>query len=206
MDVENFLSEREKAILALKKEGQTLTSIATQLNISRARVTQILNKITAKGKLQLSTNPYDKMSTRARNFVRVLGYYNKPTVELKEAILNKDFNPTHVPALGKKTFKEICDFVGVETSLVPKQKEVRVAVRVEGCIVQEILCDDPDIVLDVLIYDYDIQGCEYNELSDIVQEDGTLKKAYVRRECAYNPVIKLKETYDLLDKEDSNDH
>lgn len=63
----------------------------------------------------------------------------------------------------------------------------RIAIVLDGGLVQAVITDDPRLVddrlavfPDVLVIDYDVEGSEPSEVSPITQGDGTIDKAFVR--------------------------
>ena len=65
-------------------------------------------------------------------------------------------------------------------------------VTVEGGLVTSV-CTDEEMLIDhhVVIVDYDTEGADEDELSDVVQEDGEISEAFVRLDSVERVGIKI---------------
>ncbi len=75
------------------------------------------------------------------------------------------------------------------------------AIVLEGGLVQSVISDDPDSFDRVIVIDYDTDGCDYADLTNVPQSDRTETDAYVSdwTGCVAKPDIDLAETLRRLD-------
>ena len=76
---------------------------------------------------------------------------------------------------------------------------IRLAVVLEGGIVQSVIADQPDAAPAVAIIDYDIDGQEPEALSLITQSDGSQSKAYIVEPWIEPTHINLDEVFQPID-------
>jgi len=70
----------------------------------------------------------------------------------------------------------------------------RIAVIMEGGLVQAIVSDSPES-LSVVTIDYDTEGCDEDDLTPVKQSDGSYSNAVCTNECINEPVIDLDEVF-----------
>lgn len=75
----------------------------------------------------------------------------------------------------------------------------KLAIIMEGGLIQSVVSDDPGAITldDLLVIDYDTEGCDDADISEIRQEDGTFAKAYVSHFDITRATIDLDNTEDL---------
>ncbi len=71
----------------------------------------------------------------------------------------------------------------------------RLAVVLEGGIVQSVIADQPDTAPSVAVVDYEVDGYESDELCHIMQSDGKQSKALVVEHCVEPAGINLDEIF-----------
>lgn len=67
---------------------------------------------------------------------------------------------------------------------------IRIAVVLEGGLIQAIIADDPTN-LSVICIDYDTEGCDEDELTQVKQSDGSFSLATCTHECVSEATIDL---------------
>jgi hypothetical protein len=77
----------------------------------------------------------------------------------------------------------------------PRRACARLAVVMEGGIVQAVIADQPDAAPSVAVIDYDTNGFETDELRYITQSDGTKSSALVVEHCVEVASIDLDEVF-----------
>lgn len=82
-----------------------------------------------------------------------------------------------------------------QTSIRSVKQCTRLAVVLEGGIVQAVIADQPDVAPDVAVVDYDTDGYESEELRHITQSDGSQSKALVVEHYVEPAGIKLDEVF-----------
>ena len=70
----------------------------------------------------------------------------------------------------------------------------RVAVILEGGIVQSVVADRPEEV-EVAVIDYDADGCDESEIARVTQPDGSMSDAWVYDCMIERPRISLDEVF-----------
>jgi len=84
--------------------------------------------------------------------------------------------------------------------IMPSESCTRLAIFVEGGIVQAIVADLPDSAPSVAVIDYDVDGFEPEELRHITQPDGRKAKALVIEHCVEPADIDLNEVFRVTDQ------
>ncbi|ALP53662.1 hypothetical protein Tel_11240 [Candidatus Tenderia electrophaga] len=77
----------------------------------------------------------------------------------------------------------------------PRETCERLAVVIEGGLVQAVVADRPDAAPSVAVIDYDAEGFETDELRYITQSDGNKAKALVVEHCVEQATIDLNEVF-----------
>ena len=77
----------------------------------------------------------------------------------------------------------------------PRKACERLAVVIEGGLVQTVIADRPDAAPAVAVIDYDIDGFEPEDLRHITQTDGSKAKALVVEHCVESAAINLDEVF-----------
>ena len=67
----------------------------------------------------------------------------------------------------------------VQNNTSPRTRSARIAVILEGGIVQGVVADRPDAAPAVAVVDYDVDGCDPEDIRHITQSDGEKSKALV---------------------------
>lgn len=81
----------------------------------------------------------------------------------------------------------------------PGPRFSRLAVVMEGAIVQAVIADQPEAAPAVAVVDYDIEGQALEDLCDITQSDGSRSKAYVVEPWVEPARIDLDEVFRPID-------
>jgi len=80
-------------------------------------------------------------------------------------------------------------------SLRDQPNKIRVAVAVEGGMVTAVVSDNPALLDDVVIIDYDTDDVDESVLDSVHELDGTVNRAQVIREFVTQPYVNLDELY-----------
>jgi uncharacterized protein YegL len=81
----------------------------------------------------------------------------------------------------------------------------RIAIIMDGGLIQDILADEE---VDITIVDYDTEDAEEEDLTEVLQNDGTSVEAYIGYPIGdfSDEARKFLDVLDRLNKEGENDH
>lgn len=76
-----------------------------------------------------------------------------------------------------------------------RKRCVRLAIVIEGGLVQAVVSNQPDVAPSVAVIDYDTDGFEAEDLCHITQSDGSNAKVLVVEHCVETAAIDLDEVF-----------
>lgn len=76
----------------------------------------------------------------------------------------------------------------------------RIAVVLEGGLVARVVSDDPALIgADIVVLDYDTDGCSPDRLTPVKQSDGTLVEGFVHAQPIHAASIDLRHLYNEVE-------
>lgn len=124
----SVLSDRYAKAYEMREKGATYKEIGAEIGTGPQRARQIV--LLAGFRLKQPPDPWAELSTRARNVLRAEGYDTKEkAIEgIMSGVLHPDATyPNEIPNYGRKTHKEVCDWLGIQLPDEETEKDKRYA-------------------------------------------------------------------------------